>query len=289
MNKTRFLINLICVLLVLFVFLFTLTSCSETSADENRSLSSLSISGTVSFEGLPLSDVVVYLNGVETTHTNSNGNFYLYEIEKDSEITFFKSGFIFNPQALVVTENKHDYTISADLENTSDAALDVSDDEQADSSTYVPTDDANGDTDENLDVSTQNDEYFETENDNCDENSDAVSENDSGETLSDSSSDEKSEDIENQNAQQLPKSLCAPINLFYSEGIIYWSTEPDVYSADYFEIYMNSALIGTSFTCNFDLSDLTSDCAFCSIEVCAVLDGVRSDFSKLYVSFVNSG
>lgn len=274
--------RLFCVFILLFLSLFSLCACSEDPAD-NSTENTFCVSGIILNENQPLADVAVLLNGTIKVYSNSEGKFYLSGISASSQISFFKTDFVFSPNSVTVAEGKNDYVVYAISTHSYDEVQSETESSLKDENTDFALDQ---NSDEVIDNAV--DLQPERQDDNCvDSDISCYSDDSDDVALGDETPDYADCDEEQKDGDGLSsptnKCLSAPYDLFYSDGVLYWSALSGVYTADVFEIYLNDVLVGTTSTMHFDLENYLNAKTVAIASVCAVLDGERSEFVNIAV------
>ena len=274
--------RLFCVFILLFLSLFSLCACSEDPAD-NSTENTFCVSGIILNENQPLADVAVLLNGTIKVYSNSEGKFYLSGISASSQISFFKTDFVFSPNSVTVAEGKNDYVIYAISTHSYDEVQSKTESSLKDENTDFALDQNSDEVIDNavdLQPERQDDNRVDSDISCYSDDSDDVA-------LGDETPDYADFDEEQKDGDGLSsptnKCLSAPYDLFYSDGVLYWSALSGVYTADVFEIYLNDVLVGTTSTMHFDLENYLNAKTVAIASVCAVLDGERSEFVNIAV------
>ena len=280
--------RLFCVLILLFLSLFSLCACSENTA-ENFAEDTFCISGIVLSENQPLADVAVLLNGTVKTYSNFEGKFYLSGITASSQISFFKTDFVISPKSITVTENKHDCVVYALPTHAYDEAPSETEsslkDETADFALEQNSDDVidNDVTDNAVDLQTdrQDDKQSADSDISCySDDSDAAVLGDETHDYADSTEEQDGKDDLSSPTDTLPS---APYDLFYSGGILYWSSLSGVCTTVVFEIYLNDIFIGTTSELHFALESYLDANVVTVASICAVFGEERSEFVSIAV------
>ena len=106
-----------------FVFLFVVLTllcifvgCSANGDSEDTvPFDGVYLSGKILFNGMPLPDTDVLVNGLIVFSTDDDGTFYLGPLEKGDVITFFKDGYSFAPSSVTADGSDSYLIISACL------------------------------------------------------------------------------------------------------------------------------------------------------------------------------
>ena len=280
--------RLFCVFILLFLSLFSLCACSEDPAD-NSTENTFCVSGIILNENQPLADVAVLLNGTIKVYSNSEGKFYLSGISASSQISFFKTDFVFSPNSVTVAEDKNDYVVYAISTHAYDETQSETESPLKDENTDFALDQNSDDvidndvTDNAVDLQTdRQDDKQSTDSDiSCSSDDyDAAVLGDETHDYADSTEEQDGKDDLSSPTVTLPS---APYDLFFSGGILYWSSLSGVCTAVVFEIYLNDIFIGTTSELHFALENYLDANVVTVASICAVFGEERSEFVSIAV------